>query len=146
MKSDDEHYDIKILKDGTWLYGGTPINRINMVKLFASVLKRDEKGDFWLQTPYEKGRITVENAPFLAVEMKAGGAGKGQVLHFRTNLDQWVAAGAGHDLRFENGVPYVHVRDGLEAQVSRAVFYELAKLAEGGGVWSGGKFYPLETS
>jgi len=150
----DEFYDIKILKDGTWLYGGTPIHRHNMVKLFASVLKRDEKGGYWLETPYEKGRITVEDAPFAAVELKAESSGKKQTLSFRTNVDQWVEAGPGHAIRVTTDQvsgepsPYVHVRDGLDARLTRAVYYELVKLAAdaGGGnfgVWSNGQFYAV---
>jgi hypothetical protein len=147
-----EKYDIKILKNGTWLYAGTPIRRENMVKLFSSVLKKDKKGGYWLETPYEKGRIEVEDAPFTAVELKAKGRGKKQTLSFRTNTDHWVTAGKGHDIRVETNrktgepAPYIHVRDGLEARIARAVFYELAHLAvsdgkDGYGVWSGGSFY-----
>ena len=150
----DERYDIKILKNGTWLYGGTPINRANMVRLFASVLKKDKKGDYWLETPYEKGLIEVEDAPFTAVELRVKASGKAQTLLFRTNTEDWVTAGAGHDIRVETNrktgepAPYIHVRDGLEARISRPVFYELAKIAVEDkkgvyGVWSRKKFYPV---
>ena len=149
-----EKYDIRILKNGTWLYAGTPIRRENMVQLFSSVLKKDRKGGYWLETPFEKGRIEVEDAPFMAVEIKAKGRGKKQTLQFRTNTDQWVTAGPGHDLRVvtdrKTGAPspYVHVRDGLDARLTRPVFYELVHLAVEGakgahGVWSGGIFYPI---
>lgn len=156
MIESDEYYGIKILKDGTWLYNGTPINRHNLVKLFASVLKKDAKGGYWLVTPYEKGRIAVEDVPFAAVEMKTAGEGLGQKLSFRTNLDEWVETGEKHPLRVEVDAgtqepsPYVLVRDNLEARLTRAVYYELVRLAveddkDKGlfGVWSGGKFYAI---
>jgi len=157
----EEYYGIKILKDGTWLYGGTPILRHNLVKLFSTVLKRDEKGDFWLETPYEKGRIEVEDAPFIAVEMQAEGEGRRQNLRFRTNIDEWVTAGPDHPLRVDSrkndskddsgaAAPYIHLRAGLEAKLNRAVYYQLVERAVPQekdenliGVWSGGEFYAL---
>ncbi|MDE1152901.1 MAG: DUF1285 domain-containing protein [Micavibrio sp.] len=151
----EEYYGIKILRDGTWLYGGTPIHRMPLVKLFATVLKRDESGDYWLETPYEKGRIEVEDAPFIAVELRLDGQGQNQTLSFRTNIDDWVTAGAAHPLRITyaaNGepAPYIMVHRGLEARLGRAVYYELAELAmaqppQDGyfGVWSGNIFYPV---
>lgn len=162
----EEYYGIKILKDGSWLYGGTPILRHNLVKLFSTVLKRDETGDFWLETPYEKGRIEVEDAPFIAVELQAEGAGPAQRLNFRTNVDDWVTAGPGHPLRvggprtgidgagktddFPSPAPYILVRGGLEAKLNRAVYYQLAGIAVPDaadenlfGVWSAGEFFPL---
>lgn len=151
-----EHYDIKILKNGTWLYNGTPINRHNLVKLFATVLQRDADGRYWLVTPYERGVIEVEDAPFTAIELRVESAGREQKLSFRTNLDDWVVAGAAHPIRVAHDAdtqapsPYVMVRGGMEAKVSRAVYYELAALAvpadaDAGtwGVWSNGEFYPL---
>jgi hypothetical protein len=149
-----EFYDIKILKDGTWLYGGTPITRLNMVKLFASVLKKDDNADYWLETPYEKGRITVEDVPFTAVEVQI--KEDEQTLLFRTNLDEWIAAGPEHKLRVgmeqntKTPLPYIHVRNGLEARIARPVYYELAKIAvenEKGiyGVWSQKEFYPIDS-
>jgi hypothetical protein len=149
-----EFYDIKILKDGTWLYGGTPITRLNMVKLFASVLKKDDNADYWLETPYEKGRITVEDVPFTAVEVQIKESE--QTLLFRTNLDEWIAAGPEHKLRVsmeqntKTPLPYIHVRNGLEARIARPVYYELAKIAvenEKGiyGVWSQKEFYPIDS-
>ena len=121
--------DMRIAADGTWFYQKTPIGRLPLVKLFASVLKRE--GDkYFLVTPVEKVGIVVEDAPFLAVEMKAE---KG-ALAFRTNVDDWVAAGPGHALRFDldaatGGLkPYLHVRRGLWAKVTRALFYDLVEL------------------
>jgi hypothetical protein len=155
----DEFYGIKILKDGTWLYNGSPILRMNLVRLFASVLKRDDAGDYWLVTPYEKGRIEVEDAPFVAVELRAKNSGKDQILEFRTNLDDWVEAGKIHPLRVEiaphsqEPAPYVRIRDNLEARLTRAVYYDLVALAvedeaQPGrfGVWSGGTFFPVGRS
>jgi hypothetical protein len=152
----NDYYGIKILKDGTWLYQGTPITRHNLVKLFASVLHRDDAGGFWLITPYEKGRIEVEDAPFTAVELKTAASGEAQTLHFRTNLDEWVEAGPAHPLRVEfNPVtgepsPYILVRDKLEARIVRSVYYELVKLAvpdteQKGifGLWSHKQFFGI---
>ena len=148
--------DMRIARDGTWFYQGSPIPRPALVKLFASVLERDEEGDFWLKTPVEKARIRVEDAPFVAVELTAEGEGRGQSLTFRTNLDEHVTAGADHPLRVEQDPrsgepsPYLEVRRGLDALIARPVYYELAGLAEESdsepetlGVWSGGVFFPL---
>jgi hypothetical protein len=157
----DEAYDMRIARDGTWFYHGSPIGRTALVKLFASVLSRDEAGDYWLITPAERGRIAVEDSPFLAVEVKAEGEGETQFLSFRTNLDEWITAGPGHPIRLspnrpcseDTPIPYILVRDRLEARVTRAVFYELVALAverpasQGTelGVWSKGVFFPLGT-
>ncbi|HYD18515.1 MAG TPA: DUF1285 domain-containing protein [Patescibacteria group bacterium] len=151
-----EHYDIKILRNGTWLYGGTPINRHNLVKLFASVLHKDAEGRFWLITPAERGLIEVEDAPFTAVELAVDSPGTpAQTLRFRTNLDAWVTAGPQHPIRVVFGergepAPYLMVRDGLEARISRAVYYQLAELAVEQadrpgryGVYSGGEFFAI---
>ena len=152
----DEAYDIRILADGTWTYHGSPIGRPALVKLFASVLWRDEAGDYWLITPAERGRITVDDAPFVAVELSTSGTGAGSVLSFRTNVDDQVAAGPDHPIRVsvddETGAPrpYVRVRDGMEALIARPVFYALADRAVENhgklGVWSAGCFFPLEQS
>ncbi|HZH27699.1 MAG TPA: DUF1285 domain-containing protein [Azospirillaceae bacterium] len=153
----DERYQIRILTDGTWTYHGSPIRRLELVKLFASVLRRDEAGDYWLITPAERGRIEVEDAPFVAVEIDASGTGEAQVLTFRTNLDEHVQAGPDHPIhvRFDPGSgeprPYILVRPGLEARIDRAPFYALVELGTerdiGGeahiGVWSNGIFFPL---
>jgi hypothetical protein len=153
----DEAYDMRIARDGTWFYHGSPIGRIALVKLFSTVLRRDEAGDYWLVTPAERCRITVEDAPFIAVELNAEGAGEDQVLTFRTNLDVWVTAGPAHTIEVrdlsDGPAPYILVRDRLEARIARAVFYELVELAveratEQGielGVWSERIFFPLGT-
>jgi hypothetical protein len=128
--------DIRIGMDGTWFYHGTPIGRKALVKLFSTVLQRDANGDYWLVTPAEKGRIEVEDAPFVAVELIVEGAGPKQVLKLRTNVDDIVAVDSDHPLRVthdsESGEPrpYVLVRDGLEARLNRPVFYELVALGE----------------
>jgi hypothetical protein len=148
--------DMRIATDGAWFYLKTPIGRPAMVKLFASVLKRE--GDkYFLVTPVEKCGITVDDAPFLAVELKIEEGPRGRVLHFRTNVDDWVACGAGHALRFEpepgtGGLkPYLHVRRDLWAKVTRALFYDLVALGEEReidgqrmfGVASAGEFYAM---
>lgn len=151
-----------IRRDATWLYRGSPIGRKSMICLFASVLKRDEEGGYLLETPAERGRIEVEDAPFLAVSLDWRGESRSQVLAFRTNVDEVVTAGPDHPLRIGHDLltceprPYIHVRDGqgafpVEARISRAVYYELAALAEPGlcfgrkvfGVWSQGMFFSL---
>jgi hypothetical protein len=127
--------DMRIASDGTWFYLGTPIGRLPLVKLFASVLKREGDKHF-LVTPVEKCGLVVDDAPFLAVEMQAEQDPQGQVLHFRTNVDDWVACGPGHGLRFvtdpatQGLKPYLHVRRDLWAKVGRAVFYDLVELGE----------------
>jgi len=155
-------FDIRIAPDGTWFYHGSPITRKPLVKLFASVLKRQANGEYWLETPAEKGRIRVDDAPFVAVELTTTGAGRDQKLVFRTNLDDLVTAGPEHQIRVTVDTatgeprPYILVRDGLEALIARPVFYQLVDLseekagAEGGevqyGVWSRGEFFPLGTT
>ena len=151
-----------IKRDGTWLYRGSPIGRKELVCLFASVLKREADGSFWLETPAERGRIEVEDAPFTAVELDWTGNGRQQVLSFRTNVDQVVTADAEHPIRVAHDIltcdptPYLRVRSGkgqfaIEARINRAVYYELVALGVPHwvgcrrmlGVWSSGVFFPL---
>jgi uncharacterized protein len=151
-----------IKRDGSWLYRGSPIGRKELVCLFASVLKREADGSFWLETPAERGRIDVEDAPFIAVELDWTGDGRQQALSFRTNVDEVVTAGPDHPIRVAHDVltceptPYILVRHGagdhgVEARINRAVYYELVALAVPEwvgcrrmlGVWSRGKFFPL---
>jgi uncharacterized protein len=147
---------MRIARDGTWFYRGSPIARPRLVKLFASVLRRETDGNYYLVTPVERGRVTVEDAPFLAVELTSEGSGPRRQLSFRTNLDEIVAAGPDHPLRVETAAsgepaPYILVRPGLEARLNRPVFYELVDIADaergevGGpfGVWSSGMFFDL---
>ncbi len=127
--------DMRIATDGTWYYLKTPIGRPALVKLFASVLKREGE-KYFLVTPVEKCGITVDDAPFLAVELQVGEGARGRVLNFRTNVDDWVSCGREHALRFEpepetGGLkPYLHVRRDLWAKVTRALFYDLVELGE----------------
>ena len=148
------HYDIRVARDGSWYYRGSRIGRKPLVTLFSSVLHRASDGGFWLVTPAEKGRIDVDDAPFVAVELFVQGKGGDQTLSVRTNLDEIVTIGAEHPLRVEFDTatgepsPYVMVRDGLDALVSRSVYYELVETGverpDGSfGVWSGGMFFVL---
>ena len=148
--------DMRIAADGTWFYLKTPIGRPALVKLFASVLKR-EGNNYFLVTPVEKCGIRVDDAPFLAVELNVDRVDGGQVLNFRTNVDDWVACGPQHKLRFEpeartGGLkPYLHVRRDLWAKVTRALFFDLVELGEERdvdgtamfGVASGGEFFAM---
>lgn len=149
--------DMRIASDGTWFYLGTPIGRKRLVKLFASVLRREEDGKYCLVTPVEKAGIRVDDAPFLAVEMRIDNRGPDQVITFRTNVDDEVRVDEDHPLRFadEEGTgglkPYVLVRGRLEALVARAVFYDLVALGTDEtvdgermfGVRSCGRFYAM---
>jgi len=158
LPRDCGHFDIHIDRDGSWFYRGTPINRAALVRLFARVLERDADGVYWLTTPAERGRITVDDAPFLAVELDRRGDGRSQELIFRTNLGDFVTADAEHPLRIatdpatETPRPYVLVRNRLEARLARPVFYALVELgreervgsAARFGVWSKGTFFPLD--
>ncbi|WP_375458150.1 DUF1285 domain-containing protein [uncultured Enterovirga sp.] len=125
--------DMRIEADGTWFYMGTPIGRPALVRLFSSVLRRDAD-EFVLVTPVERVGITVVDAPFAAVEMSVTGEGRGRTVAFRTNVDDLVAVGPDHPLRFEEDEaglrPYVLVRGGLWARVTRALTYDLVELGE----------------
>lgn len=143
--------EMRIARDGTWFHQGSPIGREAMVRLFSTILRREPDGGHVLVTPVEKLDIEVEDAPFIAVEMKRDGEGSPARLAFRLNTGDLVAAGPEHALRFEaDGEtlrPYLHVRGGLEALIARPVYYELAELALASqgepGVWSDGVFFPL---
>ena len=149
--------DMRIARDGTWFYMGTPITRERLVRLFSTVLRHDEDGKYYLVTPVEKVGITVDNAPFVAVAMRVAGEGRAQVLTFTTNVGDETVAGADHPIRMEidaatgEPAPYVHVRARLDALINRAIFYDLVALGveqehEGRqwfGVWSGGVFFPF---
>jgi len=149
-------FDMRIARDGTWFYRGSPIGRKPLVKLFSTVLRR-ENGEFWLVTPVERGRILVDDAPFVAVEVDAAGDGRDRRLTFRTNVDDTVTVDAAHPIRVDHDPasgepsPYITVRDGLEARILRPVYYHLVEMgefaevdgAEQLGVWSCGRFFPL---
>lgn len=145
---------MRIARDGTWYHEGSPIGRPAMVRLFSTILRREPDGSFVLVTPVEKLAIEVEDAPFIAVELRSEGEGEGRSLAFRLNTGDLVVAGPDHPIRLAEGAdgphPYVEVRRGLEALVARPVYYELAELAlaegaEPPGLWSGGAFFPLGT-
>lgn len=149
--------DMRIDRNGIWHYRGSPIGRQELVRLFATVLRRDEAGDYWLITPAEIGRIEVEDAPFLAVELMRDGVGRDQKLSLRTNVGKIVAVDAAHPIRVDVDAvtgeprPYAVMDGGVEAKIARAVFYELVDIGHeqsiGGetlfGVWSGGAFFAL---
>ncbi|HEX8215776.1 MAG TPA: DUF1285 domain-containing protein [Allosphingosinicella sp.] len=146
------HSAMRIARDGTWFHEGSPIGRPAMVRLFSAILRREPDGGYALVTPVERLTIEVEDAPFVAVELKSEGEGRHRTLAFRLNTGDLVVAGKDHPLRLENGGegphPYLEVRRGLEALVARPVYYELAELAlaegvEQPGLWSGGAFFPL---
>ena len=151
--------DMHIGRDGKWFYHGTPIPRKEMVCLFASTLERRADGTYWLVTPCEEAEISVEDVPFLAVELFQCNCGRSRNISFRTNVDELVPLKEPDQLRAQAGAqvggdghpPYLRVRNGLEARLTRSVYYELVGLGceevIGGerlfGVWSNGNFYPL---
>ncbi|MFO1189406.1 MAG: DUF1285 domain-containing protein [Alphaproteobacteria bacterium] len=149
--------DMRIARDGTWFYHGSPIGRKPLVQLFAKVLRREDDGHYYLVTPAERARITVEDAPFVAVEVDVAGEGRNQALTFRTSLDDTVTADAAHPIRVAldpatgEPSPYVVVRPGLEARINRTVFYQLVEMGveepvQGTpyyGVWSCNTFFPI---
>jgi uncharacterized protein len=148
--------DMRIARDGTWFYMGTPIGRKAMVKLFSGIIRREDDA-YFLVTPVEKVGIRVDDAPFVAVTLQVEGEGEQQLLRFTTNVEDELMAGSEHALRVvldpqtAEPSPYLHVRRNLEALVHRNVFYQLVELAvpreiEGQtwlGVWSGGEFFPI---
>ncbi|NVN85104.1 MAG: DUF1285 domain-containing protein [Rhodopseudomonas sp.] len=147
--------DMRIARDGTWFYLGSPIGRPALVRLFSTILKRED-GKHFLVTPVEKVGIQVEDAPFLAVEMAKDEDARGRLLRFRTNVDDWVDCDSAHRLRFEAGAdggltPYLHVRADLWAKVTRALYYDLVDMGEERvvdgrpmfGIASGGDFFSM---
>lgn len=158
-RADEQQFNIQIAADGRWFHDGGEIRRKALVKLFASVLKRDLAGVFWLETPVEKGRIEVADAPFIATRLILQHATASTTVDpafgFLTNVDDEVPLDAAHPiqmLRSPDGSglrPYIEVRDGLLAKLSRPVYYELASYAVAGqdgrmGVWSHNQFFVLE--
>jgi len=150
-------FGIRIDRNGTWYYRGSPIGRKPMVKLFSTVLNRREDGTYWLTTPVENGRIKVEDVPYIGVELTCSGQGLDQIIDFRTNLDAVVPLGPDHGLRVEidpdsgEPSPYVDTGKNLDARLARSVFYHLVDLGvdyetKNGprfGVWSRGLFFPI---
>ncbi len=148
--------DIRIARDGTWFYMGSPIGRKRLVNLFSTVLRKDDDGEHYLVTPVEKLRIDVEDAPFVVVQVEEKGSGKEQVLYFRTKNDDVVPADHDHPIWVEiaedgEPSPYIEVRDGLRGLIARNVYYQLVELGEERqrnnrrefGVWSSGEFFQL---
>ncbi|EDM31615.1 hypothetical protein RTM1035_19861 [Roseovarius sp. TM1035] len=144
--------DMRIARDGTWFYLGTPIGRPELVRLFSTILRRDGD-DYFLVTPVEKVGITVDDAPFVAVDFEAEGTGAAQTLRFETNVGDHVTAGPDTPIRVtrdpETGEPspYVLVRANLEALIDRKSFYRLVEIGDRHdgwfGLWSGGEFFPV---
>lgn len=147
--------DMRIARDGTWYHEGSPIERLRLVRLFSTILRREADDQYYLVTPVEKFRIQVEDVPFQAILMDIIGQGKDQTLKFTTNVADEVIAGAAHPVRVaineQTGEPspYVGIRDRMEALISRNVYYQLSELivsqyVEGRdwlGVWSSGEFF-----
>lgn len=148
--------DMRIARDGTWFYLGTPIGRKPLVKLFSSILRRDGD-DYFLVTPVEKVGITVDGAPFVAIDFDVTGTGPDQTITFHTQVDDIAIAGPDHPLRVERDPdtgepsPYILIRANLEALIDRKSFYRLVDIGtheriEGVdwfGLWSGGRFFPI---
>ncbi|WP_417818031.1 DUF1285 domain-containing protein [Tritonibacter scottomollicae] len=144
--------DMRIARDGSWYYLGSPINRFELVKLFSSILKLED-GKYYLVTPVEKVGITVDDAPFVAVDFDASGQGEAQDLTFTTHVGDRATAGPKNPIRVERDpqtdepAPYVHIRSGLEALIDRKSFYRLVErgVARDGwfGLWSGGEFFRI---
>lgn len=148
--------DMRIARDGTWFYLGTPIGRASLVRLFSSILRKDGE-DYFLVTPVEKVGITVDDAPFVAIDFEVTGTGDDQIVTFETHVGDTVAAGPDHPIRVVRDVttgepsPYVLVRANLEALIDRKSFYRLVEIGvhqefEGErwfGLWSGGAFFPV---
>ena len=149
--------DIRIDRDGNWYYHGSPIVRKELVCLFSSMLTMDVAGAYWLITLQEKGRIQVDDAPYMAVEVFSAGAGRHQVLSFRTNVDELVSVDLDHPIHVvtdpETGEPspYVTLRERMRAKIVRPVYYELVGMGQEEtfdnekvyGVWSSGAFFPI---
>lgn len=152
--------DFRIARDGTWYYQGSPMSRQAMVRLFSTILCRDDDGEYWLKTPVEKCRIEVEDAPFMVIGLRIRDLDAGRTLCVKTNVNEWVGVDAEHPMQLradpETGeiVPYVHIRDGLDAKFNRNTYYELAEqvldeseIRDGlRGVVSAGTFFALEAS
>lgn len=144
--------DMRIARDGTWFYEGSPIGRIGLVKLFSSILKMED-GRYFLVTPVEKVGITVDDAPFVATDFTVTGERNDQVIRFETHVGDFTDAGPDNPIRVERDdesgepAPYVHVRAGLEALIDRKSFYRLVELGVENdgwfGVWSQGQFFPM---
>ncbi len=148
-------FDIEILKDGTWMHKGRPIKRMELVKLFSTVLSRDDDGNHWLITPAERGKITVEDSAYVSKTTRVQGQGQERAVFIATNIDQEIPLNQEHSLILkmdENDaqVPYLQLDKNLEARITRKDFYHLTELAETDprnpdwiGLWSHGSFHRL---
>ncbi len=143
---------VRIAADGRWFHDGTLIMRENLVRLFASILRREADGSFVLVTPVERQTVEVEDLPFQAVEVKSEGIGQARTLAFRLNVGTIVMAGPDHAMRFEGTAddpkPALLVRPGIEARIARAPFYDLVEWAcdeapHAPGLWSGGAYFTM---
>ena len=150
-----QDFDIRLAADGRWYHEGGEITRPALVRLFASVLQREPDGTYWLVTPVERGRIDVDDVPFIMIAADIKGDGTDQVIRLRSNVADEIVLGPDHQLvmrRPPDGDdlrPYVMIRPGLEGRIARPVFYELAALGVEGpdgriGVWSAGTFHCLD--
>lgn len=146
---------MRIARDGRWYHEGDPITRPNMIRLFSTILRREADGSHVLVTPAEKLSIEVEDAPFVAVEVRSEGEGRSRCLAFRLNTGDLVVAGPAHRLRFAERdgepAPYLAVRGGMEALIARAPYYEMAEMAiaeatQPLGLWSDGAFFEMDTA
>jgi uncharacterized protein len=140
--------EMRIAADGKWYHQGGEITRPAMVRAFSSLLRRDADGSHWLVTPQQKFSIKVDDAPFVAVEMQSEGEGEQRSLAFRLNSDDLVVAGPEHAIEVRNDLPYLHVRNGLWAKLSRSAYYDLAEIAleespTAPRVWSNGIFFEV---
>ena len=140
--------EMRIAADGRWFHQDGEITRPAMIRAFSSLLRRDADGSHWLVTPHERLAIAVEDAPFIAVEVQIEGSGEARNLAFRLNSDDLMIAGPNHTIELRGGLPYLHVRDGLWAKLSRPVYYELAELAldedpARPGLFSGGIYFSI---
>jgi uncharacterized protein len=147
-KSDDS--EMRIAQDGRWYHQGGEITRPAMIRAFSSLLRRDGD-DYFLVTPQEKLSIIVEDAPFIAVELDSRGDGKDRNITLRLNSDDIVVIGKDNAIEMRGILPYIHVRGGLFAKLSRPVYYELAALAlsqnpDDPGIWSNGSYFSLTAS
>lgn len=159
--SEERLYGMRIDRHGQWFHEGRPILRAPLVKLFASVLRREKDGSYWLVTPVERGRIDVEDVPFVVVDLAVERFDSEQIIKVRSNLDEWVTIGSDHPLSLRRPpnapsttapAPYVEFRSGLEGRLLRTVYYELVDLCEPQqqdgiiryGIWSAGFFHPLD--
>lgn len=138
-----------ILRDGTWLHEGAPIRRLELVKLFSTILKREPDGGYVLKTPYEVAEVLVDDSPFVITSMDVKGGKEAQKIGFQTNIDQEIVLSEENPLFFKEKVPYIEIKDGLTARIITSVYYDLVQYSvedENGnfGVWSDNTFFRFE--